>query len=145
MNNCELCVKLGGESLWESPLCRVVLIDDPDYPGYCRVIWQEHVREMSDLRDVDRNYLMGIVFAVEAVLRELCSPDKINLASFGNMTPHVHWHVIPRWIDDPHFPQPVWGLRQREGKQASPKISSAYLAKRLAEVLNPISTSRADQ
>ncbi|HXD50505.1 MAG TPA: HIT domain-containing protein, partial [Burkholderiales bacterium] len=38
---------------------------------------------------------------------------KINLAAFGNMTPHLHWHVIPRNADDAHFPNPIWGERQR--------------------------------
>ena len=47
---------------------------------------------------------MNVVFAVEKVVRTLFAPDKINLASFGNMTPHLHWHVIPRWHDDRHFP-----------------------------------------
>ncbi len=38
----------------------------------------------------------------------------LNLASFGNVVPHLHWHLIPRYLDDRHFPQPVWGPRQRE-------------------------------
>ena len=40
-------------------------------------------------------------------------PDKINLASFGNMVPHLHWHVIPRFKDDMHFPNPIWGQVER--------------------------------
>ncbi|MDD2742088.1 MAG: HIT family protein [Rhodocyclaceae bacterium] len=95
--------------LWESSLCRIVRVADPDYPGFCRVIWTAHSREMTDLEPTQRHYLMTIVFTVEEVLRELLSPDKINLASFGNMTPHLHWHVIPRWQDDRHFPEPIWG------------------------------------
>jgi diadenosine tetraphosphate (Ap4A) HIT family hydrolase len=64
---------------------------------------------MTDLDPFQRNYLMDVVFAVERVVRSLFSPYKINLASFGNMTPHLHWHVIPRWQDDRHFPEPIWG------------------------------------
>lgn len=64
---------------------------------------------MTDLPPVDQRHLMHIVFAVEQALRELLKPDKINLASLGNMTPHLHWHVIPRFHDDRHFPNPVWG------------------------------------
>jgi diadenosine tetraphosphate (Ap4A) HIT family hydrolase len=41
-------------------------------------------------------------------------PDKINLASLGNVVPHLHWHIIPRWLDDSYFPLPIWGQRQRE-------------------------------
>jgi diadenosine tetraphosphate (Ap4A) HIT family hydrolase len=47
-------------------------------------------------------------------------PDKINLASLGNMTPHLHWHVIPRHKHDKHFPQSIWGVGQREGKSLLP-------------------------
>ena len=106
---CELCQSPGGSVLWESAQCRVVRVADPDYPGFCRVIWRSHLREMTDLDPFQRNYLMDVVFAVERVVRSLFSPYKINLASFGNMTPHLHWHVIPRWQDDRHFPEPIWG------------------------------------
>jgi diadenosine tetraphosphate (Ap4A) HIT family hydrolase len=69
---------------------------------------------MTDLATADRNHLMAVVFEVEAVLRDVLAPDKINLASLGNLTPHLHWHVIPRWRDDPHFPGSIWGERLRE-------------------------------
>jgi diadenosine tetraphosphate (Ap4A) HIT family hydrolase len=78
------------------------------------VIVNAHVREMTDLEPGQIARVMGAVFAVEDALRAVLAPLKINLASFGNMTPHVHWHVIPRFADDAHFPQPVWGARQRE-------------------------------
>jgi diadenosine tetraphosphate (Ap4A) HIT family hydrolase len=57
---------------------------------------------------------MEVVFAVEAAVRETMRPDKMNLASLGNMTPHVHWHVVPRFHDDRHFPNPIWAAPQRE-------------------------------
>jgi diadenosine tetraphosphate (Ap4A) HIT family hydrolase len=56
---------------------------------------------------------MRVVFAVEAALRGLMRPDKINLASLGNLVPHLHWHVIPRFGDDPHFPAPIWAAPRR--------------------------------
>jgi diadenosine tetraphosphate (Ap4A) HIT family hydrolase len=58
--------------------------------------------------------LMQAVWQVEQAVRETMQPDKVNLASFGNVVPHLHWHVIPRFRDDRHFPQPVWGAAQRE-------------------------------
>lgn len=114
MDTCELCTSLGGEVLWQDAFCRVVLVDDADYPGFCRVILQEHVKEMSDLSTVQQSRLMRVVFATEAAVRQTLKPDKINLASLGNLTPHLHWHVIPRFIDDRHFPQPIWSTAQRE-------------------------------
>ena len=112
---CELCSQDGGEILWRDDRCRVVLVSDPDYVGYCRIIWNAHVREMTDLDPADRRRCMDVVFAVERGLRDLVRPDKINLASLGNLTPHVHWHVIPRFTVDPHFPNSIWAARARPG------------------------------
>lgn len=112
---CELCAGEGGHVLWKDRRCRVVRVDESGYPGFCRVIWNSHVREMSDLPPADRAHCMDVVMAVERAQRRTLSPEKINLASLGNMVAHLHWHVIPRFADDPQFPQPVWGPRQREG------------------------------
>lgn len=133
--SCELCAVPGGSVLWQSADCRVVRVADPHYPGFCRVIWNAHVREMSDLAPNDRSRLMQVVFAVEAVVRRLFAPDKINLASFGNMVPHLHWHVIPRWRDDRHFPDPVWGQVRREDSGGRPVIADDELASALAAAL----------
>lgn len=132
---CELCLDVGGALLWQGPQCRIVLIDEPGYPGFCRVIWNAHVREMTDLPEHDRALLMHTVFSVESVLRELLHPLKVNLASLGNLAPHLHWHVIPRFENDPHFPQPVWGQRQRNHHPVADADLSATLAKRLASKL----------
>lgn len=132
---CDLCQQPGGAVLWQSPACRVIRVEDPHYPGFCRIIWQAHVREMTDLPPAERDALMRIVFGVEAVVRRLFSPDKINLASFGNMVPHLHWHVIPRWRDDRHFPEPVWGSVQRDGTANRPVISDSTLTAALAAEL----------
>ena len=110
---CELCTQAGGEVLWRDAKCRVVLVADPDYAGFCRVIWNTHVKEMTDLAAADQAHCMRVVLAVERALRNVLAPHKVNLAAFGNLTPHLHWHVIPRNAHDAHFPNPVWGERQR--------------------------------
>jgi diadenosine tetraphosphate (Ap4A) HIT family hydrolase len=70
-----------------------------------------------------------VVWAVEAAVREAMEPDKMNVASLGNMTPHVHWHVIPRFADDRHFPQPIWAqpsrARPSRGAPASAALADA--------------------
>ena len=110
---CELCCQDGGETLVRNRQWRVVLVDDPAYPGFCRVIWNEHVREMTDLVPAERSELMMTVCKVESIVRDIMQPDKINLASLGNVVPHMHWHVIPRYADDSHFPAPVWAESKR--------------------------------
>jgi diadenosine tetraphosphate (Ap4A) HIT family hydrolase len=113
---------MGGELLHQAEQFRVVLVDDDNYPGFCRVIWQAHVKEVTDLPELDRMLLMDVLWQVEIVIREVMQPDKINLASFGNMVPHLHWHVIPRYADDAHFPHPVWGQVQRAAAAATLQI-----------------------
>jgi len=132
---CPLCAEDGGTVLWRNAQLRVIRVNDPDYPGFCRIVWQAHVREMSDLAPAERQQLMAAVFAVESVIRELFAPDKINLASFGNMVPHLHWHVIPRWRDDRHFPEPVWGQVQRQATALRPQVADAVLGTALAAAL----------
>ena len=111
---CDLCAQDEDEPLWQDAQCRVIWVNDPDYPGFCRVIWKAHVKEMTDLPREARHHMMDVVFAVEQAVRETLSPDKINLASLGNVVPHLHWHVIPRFLTDTHFPNPIWGSPVRD-------------------------------
>ena len=132
---CELCAGLTENILWQSEMCRVVRVNDPFQPGFCRVIWRAHVKEMTDLDAALRGELMRVVFAVEAAVRQCFVPDKVNLASFGNVVPHLHWHVIPRWQDDRHFPEPIWGKVQRENSPERIQVADARLAAIIAELI----------
>ena len=114
MAACPLCVPTAEDCVWSNRELRVILVSEPDYPGFCRVIWQAHVAEMTDLDPDARVRLMAAVWAVEAAMRATLKPDKVNLASLGNQVPHLHWHVIPRFRADPHFPDPIWAARRRD-------------------------------
>lgn len=140
MSSCDLCTVPGGELLWQDALCRVVRVEGAEgaaFPGFCRVVWNAHVREMSDLPPAEQRHLLNVVLAVEQALRRLLRPDKINLASLGNVVPHLHWHVIPRWADDSHFPAPIWATPSRpvDGRRPTPARDAlqAALALALAE------------
>ena len=109
---CELC-ELSAPVVWDGDKFSVIVVDDANYPGFCRVIWRDHVREMSDLSTDDRLLLNEAVFKVEQAVRETMQPLKVNVASLGNVVPHLHWHVIPRYADDAHFPAPVWAQAVR--------------------------------
>jgi len=116
----------------------VVRVDEPDYPGFCRVILKRHAREMTDLAPAEREALMAVVWAVEQAVRETMRPDKMNLASLGNMVPHVHWHVIPRFHDDRHFPGPIWAPPKRDSAAVAEREARARrLSAVLLERLNP--------
>jgi diadenosine tetraphosphate (Ap4A) HIT family hydrolase len=114
-STCPLCADIGGTLVFKNQHFRIILADDtPDYPIIVRIIWQEHHAELTDLTPDARNILMNAVWTVETSLHSQLQPDKINLASLGNIVPHIHWHLIPRFKNDPHFPAPIWGEKQRE-------------------------------
>lgn len=136
LTSCSLCQPSQNLILWQNNFCRVVLLNDADYPSYCRVELKDHVKEMTDLAPAERSHVMKVVFAVETAMREVIQPDKINLASLGNKTPHVHWHIIPRFESDKHFPNSHWGETTQSGKQ--PEFTLEILAKlktRIAETI----------
>ena len=122
MTNCVLCKDElkpeEGQLIWRGDDCRVILVNDPDLPGFCRVIWNRHVAEMTDLTYGEREHLMTLVFAVEEAIRHIMHPDKVNIAALGNMVPHIHWHVIPRFKDDAFYPGSAWSSRAQETPKA---------------------------
>ncbi|USX27540.1 HIT family protein [Oxalobacteraceae bacterium OTU3CINTB1] len=128
-DTCDLCRLLAapaeGVVIWSDDQLSVIAVEDAEYPGFTRVVWNAHVKEMTDLDAAERGHVMDVVFAVESAQRAVMAPEKINLASFGNMTPHVHWHVIPRYLDDAHFPNASFATAVRSG---APEVLAARRA-----------------
>jgi len=141
MQTCPLCLSPGGAPLWRDDHCRVVAVEGAEaeaFPGFCRVVWNAHVAEMSDLTATERVHLWTVVAAVETAVRRTVCPDKINLASLGNVVPHLHWHVIPRWRDDSHFPAPIWAPAQRAAPhRPAPELAALQRALQAALGENP--------
>ncbi len=133
--SCELCTAADAEIVWQDELCRVIRVAEPGHPAFCRVIWKDHVAEMTDLDAAARRHFMRVVFAVEAALRRLYRPDKINLASLGNVVPHLHWHVIARFTRDRHFPRPIWAEALRQEDAVVPPVTLAQLHQAVAAAL----------
>lgn len=129
-DNCPLCATDGGAPIWSGEKLRVIRAAEAGFPGFYRVVWNDHVAEFSDLSAPDRNLCMDAVAVVEQVLREQLSPTKINLAALGNMVAHLHWHVIARYDWDSRFPGSVWAQAQRPRDEAR----EAVLAQQLPQV-----------
>ena len=111
---CPLCHSTGGILVATGPRWRVIRAEDAAFPAFYRVVWAKHVAEFSSLSAADRAECMGVVCAVERTLLRYLRPTKVNLAALGNVVPHLHWHVIARFEADSHFPQPIWGVAQRQ-------------------------------
>jgi diadenosine tetraphosphate (Ap4A) HIT family hydrolase len=136
--SCVLCETDGGLVVARTPQFRVIRVAEPEggdearrFPAFYRLIWNAHVAEFSDLSATDRHACMDAVTEIERALRALLNPTKVNVATLGNVVPHLHWHVIARFDWDSHFPAPVWAAAQRD---EVPGGAAARLAQSLAAV-----------
>jgi diadenosine tetraphosphate (Ap4A) HIT family hydrolase len=138
---CPLCLEPGGHVIVQTSLWRVVRVEDANFPAFYRLIWQSHVAEFSDLSEAEALACMRAVTAIEKVLLSALRPTKVNLATLGNVVPHLHWHVIARFDWDSHFPNPVWGSAMREltqPAQARLALSLQELDARVAAALQKL-------
>ena len=120
MTTCVLCRGDGGVVVHRAERWRVVRVEDADFPAFYRVIWNAHAQEFTDLAADERAECLDAVAGVERVLRDALAPTKINLASLGNMVPHLHWHVVARFDWDSRFPDPIWAPARRAVADAVP-------------------------
>jgi diadenosine tetraphosphate (Ap4A) HIT family hydrolase len=86
----------------------VTLNRDQFFPGYVLLFTREHVTELFHLHPRMRGELMEEVSRVAQALQSVFQPDKINYELLGNMAPHMHWHLVPRFATDPLWPRPIW-------------------------------------
>jgi len=91
------------------PLCRVLLMDEARYPWFILVPRRVEIREIHELSQDERNQLWVESDQISRALLHLYEPDKLNIASLGNMVPQLHLHHIARFQTDAAWPAPVWG------------------------------------
>lgn len=116
--DCPLCLQPGGLPVWDGRWMRLIRPEEPLHPAFYRLVWKAHAAEFTDLDPLQRTVCMDAVALVEREMRAELGTHKINLASLGNMVPHLHWHLVARWSWDAHWPQPVWAAPQREADAA---------------------------
>lgn len=86
----------------------VILNRDQFFPGYTLLFSKSHVTELFYLDREVRVGLMEEVSRVAKAVYEAFSPAKINYELLGNMVPHIHWHIVPRFASEPLWPRPIW-------------------------------------
>ncbi|MBT1073290.1 HIT family protein [Pelotalea chapellei] len=108
---CPMCSRWEDDSdlaIIELRHSRVVLNRDQFFPGYCLLFTKEHVTELFHLTSGVRGELIEEVSRVAQALSKVFKADKINYELLGNMVPHMHWHIVPRFKGDPLWPRPIW-------------------------------------
>lgn len=87
---------------------------EPSEIPWVKVFTKRKIKEFSECTLEEKTEIFRIIDIIEKRMLEYFKADKINIASFGNMLPHVHWHVMARFKSDSFFPEPMWGQKQRE-------------------------------
>lgn len=91
------------------PLCRLLLMNDRQYPWFILVPRREDVSELFQLDANDQLALWQETTTLAELLKDTFAADKMNVATLGNMVSQLHMHVIVRRRDDAAWPAPVWG------------------------------------
>jgi len=89
---------------------------------WLKIFTQRPVKEFSECTAIEKSAIWHALDVIEKTMLEYYKPEKVNIASFGNMLPHVHWHISARFKEDSYFPEPMWGPKQREGALELPPM-----------------------
>ncbi len=138
MTDCPMCAKWHNEpalQIAELDHCYVMLNRDQFFRGYCFVFAKNHVTELFHLDLETRSGIVEEMNAVAAATFRAFNPTKINYELLGNMVPHLHWHIIPRFATDPLWPRPVWS----EAHEPLELMAAEYAA-RIALIRNELET-----
>ncbi len=100
----------------ELPRSWLTLGDAQFYRGYCVLLAKRHVTELHAMPRAEAHELLDEILAVGRTLDQVLKPLKLNYECLGNQEPHVHWHIFPRYADDPMKLAPVWVRPEAERK-----------------------------
>lgn len=104
----------------ESDLIRIEL-HESEVP-WLTVFVKRRVKEVSQCTAEEKAEVFAALDVIEKAMLEYYRPEKINIASFGNMLPQVHWHIMARFKEDSFFPEPMWGAQRREADLHLPPV-----------------------
>jgi len=120
MNSCSFCQKIqqaaalpADELIADLPRSIVLLGPWQFYRGYCLVVAKRHATELTDLEKAERQAYLDEMCAVGRAIAEIFKPRKLNYELLGNQVPHLHWHLFPRYPDDPDSRRAVWFAIER--------------------------------
>lgn len=93
---------------------------------WLKIFTSKPYKELTDAPKTLRTLLYEVMETIEEEMRAYYKPEKINIAAFGNYLPHLHIHVMARFKEDSYFPEPMWGVKQREADLTLPPHEAFY-------------------
>ena len=103
--NCGYCA--GGEALasfgifiCKLSVSQLILFKEQSHPGRCIVAYKDHVSELTDISDEDRNAFFADVARASRAIHKVFSPDKVNYGAYGDTGCHLHFHLVPKYKDE---------------------------------------------
>jgi diadenosine tetraphosphate (Ap4A) HIT family hydrolase len=109
-------------SFYQNKLIRIE-IEEAEIP-WLKIFTQHPYKEMSELDPDTKQQIWLLLDLIEVEMLDYFKPDKINIASFANYLPQVHWHIMARYKNDSYFPEPMWGKKQREANLQIPSLDT---------------------
>ena len=82
---------------------RVFIFKEQTYHGRCLLAYKDHVDDLNLLSDDDRNAFMADVAKVTRAMQKVFNPAKINYGAYADTLEHLHFHLIPKYVDGPDF------------------------------------------
>lgn len=82
---------------------RAFLFKEQTYKGRCLVAYNEHVNDLNELSDEQRNLFMADVADVTRAMQRLFQPEKINYGAYSDKLSHLHFHLAPKYVDGPDY------------------------------------------
>ena len=117
--------RLGADTiaLGDFPLCRLLLMNDAQYPWFILVPRREGAREIYRLAEADQQQLLQESSQLARAIMDAFAGEKLNVAALGNLVPQLHVHHVVRYARDPAWPRPVWGLHPAR-PYAAPELAA---------------------
>ena len=110
--------------IYQNDLVKVEI--EPFEIPWLKIFTQKDIKEFSQCDTETKMEILRCLDIIEKEMLEYFKPDKINIASFGNYVPHVHFHIQARFKEDSFFPEPTWGKKQREADLKLKNLDNFY-------------------
>ncbi len=107
--------------IYENDLINIQ-IEESEIP-WLKIFTNKNLKEFSDCSKEIKEEIFSKLDIIEKEMISYYKPEKINIASFGNYVPHVHFHIMARFKEDSFFPEPMWGKKQREANLNLPSFN----------------------